>query len=109
MTIPIVLAVWGLSFIGDYAVIGLSQYRENRTFQGLALDDNLKKNDAEAHCGLCVIDLRTGDLVHWLWLSGVVRELYDVVVLPGVRRPSAVGFKTDEIRRVLRVGEEQTQ
>lgn len=96
----------GLSFSGDYAVIGLSQCRENRTFQGLALDDNLKKNDAEAHCGLCVIDLRSGDLVHWLWLKGIVRELYDVVVLPGVRRPSAVGFKTDEIRRVLRVGEE---
>lgn len=94
----------GLSFIGDYAVIGLSQCRENRTFQGLALDDNLKKNDAEAHCGLCVIDLRSGDLVHWLWLNGIVRELYDVVVLPGVRRPSALGFKTDEIRRTITIG-----
>ena len=58
----------------------------------------------EAHCGLCVIDLRTGDLVHWLWLQGIVRELYDVVVLPGVRRPSALGFKTDEIRRTITIG-----
>lgn len=97
----------GLSFIGDYAVIGLSQCRENRTFQGLALDDNLKKNDAEAHCGLCVIDLRSGDLVHWLWLNGIVRELYDVVVLPGVQRPSALGFKTDEIRRTITIGNPQ--
>ncbi len=56
----------GLSFVGDYAVVGLSQCRENRTFQGLALDDNLKSHDAEAHCGLCVIDLRTGDLVHFV-------------------------------------------
>ena len=94
----------GLSFFGDYAVVGLSQCRENRTFQGLALDENLKTHDAEAHCGLCVIDLRTGDLVHWLWLQGVVRELYDVVVLPGVRRPSALGFKTDEIRRTITIG-----
>ena len=94
----------GLSFIGDYAVVGLSQCRENRTFQGLALDDNLKSHDAEAHCGLCIIDLRTGDMVHWLWLQGVVRELYDVVVLPGVRRPSALGFKTDEIRRTITIG-----
>lgn len=94
----------GLSFIGDFAVVGLSQCRENRTFQGLALDDHLKARDAEAHCGLCVIDLRTGDLVHWLWLKGVVRELYDVVVLPGVRRPSALGFRTDEIRRTLNIG-----
>jgi hypothetical protein len=28
-----------------------------------------KSHDAEAHCGLCVIDLRSGDLVHWLWLG----------------------------------------
>jgi uncharacterized protein (TIGR03032 family) len=94
----------GLSFVGDYAVVGLSQCRENRTFQGLALDEELRRRDAEAHCGLCVIDLRTGDLVHWLWLGGVVKELYDVVALPGVRRPSALGFKTDEICRTLSVG-----
>ena len=94
----------GLSFIGDYALVGLSVCRENRTFQGLALDENLKAHDAEAHCGLCVIDLRSGDLVHWLWLEGIVRELYDVVILPAVRRPSALGFKTDEIRRTISIG-----
>jgi uncharacterized protein (TIGR03032 family) len=94
----------GLSFVGDYAVVGMSQCRENRTFQGLALDEELRRRNAEAHCGLCVIDLRTGDLVHWLWLEGVVQELYDVVTLPGVRRPSALGFKTDEICRTLSVG-----
>jgi len=50
-----------------------------------------------------VIDLRSGDAVHWLRFEGVVDELYDVVALPGVRRPMALGFKTDEIRRVLSV------
>ena len=94
----------GLSFEGDYAIVGLSQCRENRTFSGLALDDNLKKYDAEPHCGVCVIDLRSGDLVHWLWLKGVVNELYDVVALSGVRRPSALGFKTEEIRRTITIG-----
>ena len=78
----------GLSFVGDYAVVGLSQCRENRTFQGLALDDNLKSHDAETHCGLCVIDLRTGDLVHWLWLQGIVHELYDVIGLQVRRNPA---------------------
>ena len=71
------------------------------------LEDVVKKNHAEAHCGLCVIDLRSGDLVHWLWLNGIVRELYDVVVLPGVKRPSALGFKTDEIRRTITIGNPQ--
>ncbi len=84
--------------------MGLSQCRENRTFQSLALDDNLRSHDAEAHRGLFVIDLQTGELVHWLWLQGIVRELYDVIVLPGVRRPSVLGFKTDEIRRTISIG-----
>jgi hypothetical protein len=45
-----------------------------------------------------VIDLRTGDVAHWLRLDGgLVQELYDVVALPGVVRPKALGFQTDEI------------
>ncbi len=98
----------GLSFVGDYAVIGSSLQRENRTFSGLALDDNLRSRSAEPRCGLYVIDLRSGDLVHWLRIEGVVRELYDVVVLPQTRRPMAVGFKTDEIQRMLSIGPEQS-
>lgn len=94
----------GLSFIGDFAVVGLSLNRENKTFQGLALEENLKQRKAEPRCGLQVIDLKSGDVVHWLRIEGVVRELYDVSVLPGVRRPMALGFKTDEIRRMISVG-----
>jgi uncharacterized protein (TIGR03032 family) len=66
---------------------------EIRLFSGLALDENLRLRDAEPRCGLLVIDLRTGDIVHWLRIEGVVEELYDVVILPGVQRPMAVGFK----------------
>ncbi|NIA69655.1 TIGR03032 family protein [Pelagibius litoralis] len=95
----------GLSFIGNFAVVGLSRPRGNRTFSGLALDDNLAKADSDARCGLMVIDLKSGDIVHWLRIDGVVEELYDVVILPGAVRPMALGFKTDEIRRVLNVGE----
>jgi uncharacterized protein (TIGR03032 family) len=95
----------GLSFHGDFALVGLSKPRHNKTFSGLALDANLATRKAEPRCGIQVIDLRTGDAVHWLRMEGVVDELYDVVALPGVRRPMALGFKTDEIRRVLSVEE----
>lgn len=95
----------GLAFQSDFAIVGSSKQRENRTFSGLALDDNLGKAQAEPRCGVYVIDLRTGDIVHWLRIEGVVTELYDVVALPGVVRPQAIGTVTDEIRRVLRVGE----
>jgi hypothetical protein len=41
------------------------------------------------------------DIPHWLRFTGIVTELYDVGTLPGVLRPMAVGFKTDEIKRYL--------
>ena len=93
----------GLSFHGHFALVGLSKPRHNKTFSGLALDDNLKSRNAEARCGVQIIDLRTGDIVHWLRMEGVVDELYDVITLPHARRPMALGFKTDEIRRVLSI------
>lgn len=93
----------GLALVGDYAIVGLSKPRENATFTGLPLENELIQRDAAARCGLCVVDLRSGDIVHWLWIEGLVVELYDVVVLPRVRRPMALGFKTDEIRRTISV------
>ena len=67
----------GLAFHGDYAVVGLSRSRENRTFQGLGLEGALTEKGAEPRTGVLVIDLRTGDTPHWVRLSGVVTELYD--------------------------------
>ncbi len=94
----------GLSFCGDFAVVGISKPRHNKTFSGLALDEQLQAKQAQARCGLLVIDLRSGDIVHSLRIEGVVDELYDVQVLPGVRQPMAIGLKTDEIRRVISIG-----
>ena len=96
----------GLAFVGDYAVVGLSKPRHDKTFSGLPLDDNLASRGAEAQCGLHVIDLKTGDVVHWLRVEGMVSELYDVVALPGVVRPMALGFKSDEIQRLISIGDE---
>lgn len=97
----------GLAFVGGHAVIGLSKPREG-TFAGLALDANLAARGAEARCGLVVVDLATGDTVHWLRVEGVVEELYDVVTLPDVVRPTALGFKTDEIRHTVTIEGERT-
>lgn len=97
----------GLAFHGDYALVGLSRPRENKTFSGLPLDERLADRNAEAQCAIQVINLKTGDAVHWLRIEGIVEELYDVVVLPGVRRPMALGFKTDEIRHMVIVGDQR--
>ena len=95
----------GCAFWGNFAVLGISKPRKNKTFSGLALDDNLSKKQVEARCGLLVIDLRSGDVVHNLRIEGMIDELYDVVILPKVRQPMAIGLKSDEIRRVLSIGE----
>ena len=94
----------GLAFHGAYAIIGMSRPRENRTFSGLRLEEELTAKKTEARCGLQVIDLRTGDAVHWMRISGSIDELYDVAVIAGFRRPMGIGLQSDEIRRVLSVG-----
>ncbi len=95
----------GLAFDGDYAIVGLSKPRHG-TFSGLALDEALVKRNTDARCGVAVIDLRSGDLVHWLRVEGIIEELYDVVTLPGVERPMAIGVVSSEIQRMLTPGPE---
>ena len=95
-----------LTFVGDYAVVTLSKPRHVSS-HGLELDERLEQRGAQPQCGLQVIDLNTGTNAHWLRLDGsMVTELYDAVVLPGVRQPMAVGFQTNEIERLNLVGEE---
>lgn len=93
----------GLTIVGKYGIVGLSQARGDRTFFGLDLDDILKAAGTAPRCGLAVFDLDSGDLVHWLRIEGVVKELYDVVVLKGIRRPSAIGFKTNEVSQIISI------
>jgi uncharacterized protein (TIGR03032 family) len=92
----------GLCFSGDYAIIGVSLPRDNRSFTDLPFIETLAEKGGRAKCGLCVVNLKTGDLEHQLLLEGVVQELYDVCTLPGIITPAAVGWKSDEINFVLR-------
>ena len=98
----------GLTIAGNFAVIGLSKIRDNKTFADLPLGAVLEEKGVEARCALQVIDLRSGDFVHSVNFKGIVKELYDVVALPGVMRPTALGFKTDEIRRTITIGHDRS-
>jgi uncharacterized protein (TIGR03032 family) len=95
----------GLAFVGGSAVIGLSLAREDRTFGGLPLDAALQARGAEPRCGLAVIDLISGDMTGWVRIEGVVRELYDVAVLPNVTNPGLIGFKGEEVKYVISIEE----
>lgn len=90
----------GLAFFGDYAFVGLSKPRYQR-FEGLALDRRLAEADSEPWCGVQVIDLRDGTCAHWFRIDGPMAELYDLGVVPGVVRPMALGFASNEILELI--------
>ena len=91
----------GMAFSGNWAVIGLSDRRRDKAFEGLPLGEELDRQGADSRCGLQIVDINSGEAPHWVRIEGIVKELYDVVTLPGSVRPMAIGFKTDEIRRMI--------
>ncbi|MEL6204610.1 MAG: TIGR03032 family protein [Pseudomonadota bacterium] len=92
----------GLGFICDHAVIGVSGPRRDKTFEGLALNERLAARGQVPLCGIVVVSLDTGEIQHLLEIRGAITELYDVAVLPGFRRPMALGFRSEDIRYALR-------
>ena len=87
----------GLAFHGNFAVTTLSKPRHGR-FEGLALDDKLEEKDADAWCGVHILNLETGNVAHWLRFDGAITELFDICILPGVRNPITLGPNSAEIR-----------
>jgi uncharacterized protein (TIGR03032 family) len=90
----------GMTFTGGCVVVGVSKPRD-RGFAGLQLDDELRQRKLAPLCGLQVLRLCDGEVIHWLRIEGLVGELYEVVMLPTVRLPALLGFKTDEIHRTV--------
>lgn len=94
----------GLAFRDGHALVGLSLPRTHKVFTGLPLEDRLKAEGREPECAVVVVELATGKVVHWLRLGGVVRELYDIALLPGHRRPMLVGLAQGQINRLITRG-----
>lgn len=93
----------GLSFHGDFAVIGLSKPRD-KIFSGLPLDGELTRRGAEPECAIYVIRLSDGAICHKLTITGSVEEIYDTAVLSGTRQPLLVGVQGEEINEYVAIG-----
>ena len=87
----------GLSLHAGYAVVTVSLPRDG-AFEGLALQDELRKRDGDPWCGVLIVELRSGDIVESIRLGGAIRELFDVAVIPGVACPMALGVASPEIQ-----------
>lgn len=95
--------VRGLAFASGCAVVGLSKLRSAQ-FTGLSLEERLSaEGNPGGCCGLRVIDLASGEVLHSIDLPEPIDELFDVVVLPGVRQPRALGLKGEEIECLVRI------
>lgn len=87
----------GLAFAGNTAIVGLSKLRSPQ-FTGLPLEARLNAEGISGGCcGLRVIDLATGAILHSLDLPDPIDELFDVALLPGVRQPRALGLQAEDI------------
>jgi uncharacterized protein (TIGR03032 family) len=78
----------GLDFAGNLAFVGLSQVRESATFSGIPITERL--SEEERTCGVCVVDLASGQVVAILRFDTTVQEIFAVTVLPGRRWPELI-------------------
>src|SRR4029077_8138668 len=70
------------------AFVGLSQVRESAVFSGIPITQRLTED--ERTCGVCVIDLRNGQVIALLRFETAVQEVFAVTVLPGKRYPELI-------------------
>lgn len=101
----------GLAVHGDYLFVGLSHLRhDHRVFGDLPI-----AQAGDLYCGVLCLHLPTGRIAGELRYLRTVKEIYDVQVLPGVRRPGIVSPGDAIHRRALAApglalwGEEPTE
>ena len=78
----------GLDFAGNFAFVGLPQVRESAVFSGIPITERLTAEGRT--CGVCAIDLRSGQVVGLLRFETAVQEVFAVTVLPGRRYPDLI-------------------
>lgn len=98
--------VRGLDFYDGYAVTTTSKKMAGIDVGSLPLGETLSRTKAEARCAVVVMDLAVGTMLHWLRIEGPVAELQDVVIMPGVVRPAAIGLEGPEVQRILSIAPE---
>jgi uncharacterized protein (TIGR03032 family) len=92
----------GLAICNGHAIVTVSMPRDG-SFKGLELEDEIRARGGTAWCGVCIVELRSGDIVQWIRLDGFIKELFDVGLLPAVQCPMAVGVDTPELQHTISV------
>ena len=86
----------GLSFVDNYAFIGISKLRKSHTFGDL----HIAKRKIQS--GVVAINLETGEKAGEVLYGDELSEIYDVHVLAGMRRPNVLNLPMSEQYRALK-------
>lgn len=86
----------GMDKVGDFVFIGLSQLRK----KSVAFND-LPIAKKSVFCGIVVVHLPTAKVVAHLKYENSVEEIYDVRIMPGMRRPGLLSTQKLEHRLAL--------
>lgn len=78
----------GLAFVDGHALVGLCKIREKRVFGGLPVEERV----SELKCGIALVNIDTGHPAGLFEFTEGVEEIYDIRVLPGIRRPNLIPF-----------------
>ena len=79
--------------------VGMSKLRPGRLF-------DVPLAEEETQCGVAVVHRPSGTLMGTITYESACEEIYDVQVLPGMRRPGIVGLETEMHLRALSTPEE---
>ncbi len=85
----------GLSFIENYAFIGVSKLRKTHTFSDLDIADK------EITAGIVIVDIETGKTVGEIKYDTSVEEIYDVHILKGFKRVNILNYQQSLRHRAL--------
>jgi uncharacterized protein (TIGR03032 family) len=90
----------GMAKLGDYLFVGKSKIRKNST-----TFKHLKIAEKTANAGVEVIHIPSGVIVAKLTFLASVDEIYDIQLLPGIRRPNMLNTYTDKHRQALHLSD----
>lgn len=88
--------VRGMDRYGDYLFVGSSHLRKSHTFGDLPL-----AQAGATFCGIMIFHLPTGAMIGQIKYVNSCNEIYDLLIMPNMRRPNILNNMTPVFRRAL--------
>jgi uncharacterized protein (TIGR03032 family) len=87
----------GLTFVGDYALIGLCKIRESNIFGGMPVKGRYEK----LLCGVAVVNVVSGERVGIFEFTRGCEEIFDIRFLDDIHKPSILNTERPEILQAV--------